>query len=46
MMQRGLIELAHSEWASNVVMVKKGDGSLRFCVDYRQLSKRMFNVNV
>ena len=40
MMQRGLIDSSHSEWASNVVMVKKGDGSLRFSVDYRQLNER------
>ena len=40
MMQRGLVAAAHSESASNVVMVKKGDGSLRFCVDYGQLNER------
>ena len=40
MMQSGLIDPAHSEWASDVVMVKKEDGSLRFCVDYRQLNER------
>ena len=27
-----------SPWASNIVLVKKSDGTLRFCVEYRQLN--------
>ena len=34
MLKQGLIELSRSEWASNVVKVKKKDGYLCFCVDY------------
>ena len=32
------IESAASPWASNVVMVKKKDGSFRLCVDYKRLN--------
>jgi len=38
MLQQGVIQPAKSPWASNIVLVKKKDGSLRCCVDYRQLN--------
>ena len=40
LLQAGIIEKSNSPFASNMVLVKRLDGTLRLCVDYRQLNSR------
>jgi predicted aspartyl protease len=38
MLNQGVIEPCSSPWASNVVLVKKKDGTIRCAIDYRKLN--------
>ena len=38
MLDKGLIQMSSGTWTSPIVLVKKKDGSYRFCVDYRKLT--------
>ena len=41
--EAGIIRPSESEWASNIVVVKKKDGTWRMCIDYRELNTKTRN---
>ena len=39
MLEAGVIKEVASDWASSPVLIRKRDGSVRWCIDYRGLNK-------
>ena len=39
MVNKGFLRPSTSPWGASVLFVKKKDGSMRLCIDYRELNK-------
>ncbi|VVA38320.1 PREDICTED: reverse mRNAase, partial [Prunus dulcis] len=39
LVEKGFIRLSFSLWGAPVLFVKKKDGTMRLCIDYRKLNK-------
>ena len=38
MLKRDVLEEAHGPWSSPILLVRKKDGSTRFCVDFHKVN--------
>ena len=45
LLEKGYIEKSNSQYAAQIVPVRKKDGSLRMCVDYRGINSKTVKCN-
>ena len=45
MLKIGVIQRSNSDWSSPIVLVKKKDNTVRFCVDYRKVNEKTVKDN-
>ena len=43
MLKMDIIEETNGEWVAPIVLIKKTDGSERFCLEYRKVNAIMIN---
>ena len=46
MLQQGIIKVSSSPWMAPAVFVRKKNGEVRMCVDYRELNKKLSKMHI